>query len=114
MLPQPTLRTARLLLRPFTLTDAPGVQRMAGALEVASTTAAIPHPYEDGMAVEWIRGHAAGLVDETSVTYAITERDTGQLVGAIGMSVVREHSRAELGYWIGVPFWGQGMTQPEL
>ena len=29
-------------------------------------------------------------------------------MGAIGLVVQPEHSRAALGYWIGVPYWGQG------
>ena len=43
MLPQPySAHPASCFLRPFTLADAPDVQRLAGALEVASTTAMIP------------------------------------------------------------------------
>ena len=38
----PTLATARLLLRPFRLEDAPTVQRLAGAREVAATTLTVP------------------------------------------------------------------------
>jgi RimJ/RimL family protein N-acetyltransferase len=29
-------------------------------------------------------------------------------VGAIGLRVEAEHERAEVGYWIGVSYWGQG------
>ena len=108
MLPQPILRTHRLILRPFTLADAPDVQLLAGAREVAATTALIPHPYSDGMAEAWIASHPNGLAEGTNVVYAITDGQTGALIGAIGLSVVAEHSRAELGYWIGVPFWGHG------
>jgi RimJ/RimL family protein N-acetyltransferase len=32
----------------------------------------------------------------------------GSLIGAIGLVGAAHHKRAELGYWIGVPFWGQG------
>ncbi len=46
---RPTLTTARLVLRPLTVADAPDVQRLAGEREVASTTLNIPHPYEPGM-----------------------------------------------------------------
>jgi hypothetical protein len=54
---QPTLETPRLVLRPFTLEDAPAVQRLAGAKEVAATMLAVPHPYEDGIAEQWISTH---------------------------------------------------------
>jgi [ribosomal protein S5]-alanine N-acetyltransferase len=47
----PTLRTRRLVLRPFSLDDAPEVERLAGAREVATATA-LPHPYPDGAAEE--------------------------------------------------------------
>jgi len=38
MAERPTLETARLILRPFTLADAPEVQQLAGERDVASTT----------------------------------------------------------------------------
>ena len=50
MTEHPILETGRLILRPFTLADAPEVQRLAGDRDIASTTMNIPHPYEDGMA----------------------------------------------------------------
>lgn len=108
MLPQPILHTPRLTLRPFRLADAPRVQRMAGAPEVASTTAAIPHPYLDGMAEEWISGHAAALENDSNVVYALTLCEDGELLGAMGLHVALEHSRAELGYWLGHSYWAQG------
>jgi len=45
MAERPTLKTERLVLRPFTLEDAPDTQRLAGAWEIADTTLTIPHPY---------------------------------------------------------------------
>ncbi len=107
-LPQPILETERLLLRPFTPSDAPAVQSLAGAKEVASTTLTVPHPYEDGVAEEWIATHAPGYEAGKHVIYAITERAGGLLAGATGLVFEPAHARAELGYWIGVPFWGRG------
>jgi RimJ/RimL family protein N-acetyltransferase len=40
----PTLTTDRLVLRPFTPDDAPAVERLAGAREVAATTYAVLAP----------------------------------------------------------------------
>jgi ribosomal-protein-alanine N-acetyltransferase len=78
MAQMPKLLTERLLLRPFTLDDAPIVQQLAGDREIASTTLNIPHPYEDGMAEEWISTHQ------------------------------ERFDRGELANWIGKPFWGEG------
>ena len=56
----PRLTTDRLVLRPFCLEDAKDVQRLAGDREVAATTQ-VPHPYEDGVAEEWIGGHESAF-----------------------------------------------------
>ena len=108
-MPLPTLRTERLVLRGFTLDDAPRVQQLAGAREVAATTLTLPHPYEDGMAEAWIGGHAAAWQARKRMPLAITTRADG-VIGAIGLSLVPEHRRAEMGYWIGVPYWNRGFA----
>lgn len=101
------LATERLLLRPFTLDDAPAVQRLVSAYEIAENTLLIPHPYPEGAAAEWIS--KLGTKPDNHV-FAIVL--AGDVVGAIGMEVQREHDRGEIGYWIGVPYWGRGyMTE---
>ena len=107
--PQPTLTTARLVLRPFLPTDAPAVERLAGAFEVADTTLNIPHPYEAGMGVAWIRGHQDAWSRGLQATFAIAETALG-LVGAVGLRIEASHQRAELGYWVAVPYWGRGFA----
>jgi len=104
---QPILNTARLVLRRFTLADAPDVQRLAGDRDIARSTATIPHPYEDGMAEQWIGSHEQRLSSGEAAVFAITLRSGGALIGAIGLEINQEHDRAELGYWIGKPYWGQ-------
>jgi len=106
-MPRPTLTTERLVLRPFALSDAPAVQRLAGDREIAANTLLIPHPYPEGAAEEWIKGH-----DEQSPNqiFAISLRGEGEAMGAIGLHVERKHERAEIGYWLGVPYWGHGYT----
>ena len=106
--PQPTLLTERLLLRPFAAADAPAVRRLAGERAVADTTLAIPHPYPDGVAAEWIATHASKYAAGAEANFAVTLAPAGELIGAMGLMVTPAHLRAELGYWIGVPFWGRG------
>ncbi len=55
---QPTLETGRLVLRPFEMSDAPEVRRLAGDSEVAGNALNIPEPFEAGMAEAWIATHA--------------------------------------------------------
>lgn len=105
----PTLTTARLTLRPFTLADAPHVQKLAGEKAIAATTYALPHPYEDGMAEEWIKTHHAAFEAMTGVHLAMTHSESHDVIGAISlMKINQQDAHAELGYWVGVPYWGQG------
>lgn len=104
---RPTLRTERLVLRPFQLSDAPRVRELAGAREVADNTLTIPHPYPEGMAEAWIASHERSFQLGEIAVFAITLQD-GDLVGAVGLNLEDETGIAELGYWIGVPYWGSG------
>ena len=104
----PVLESKRLLLRSFSLSDAPGIQKLAGEKAIAATTLNIPHPYEDGMAEEWIGTHQERFEKGEGVIFAITLRDEKTLIGAIGIEINQLHGRAELGYWIGRPYWNNG------
>lgn len=102
-----TLSTERLVLRPFESTDAPTVEALAGDAEVARMSN-IPHPYPPGGAIEWIAaGHDASAQGQRH-PFAIVRRVNGELVGCMTLLLTPEHHRAELAYWIGRPYWGQG------
>jgi [ribosomal protein S5]-alanine N-acetyltransferase len=101
---RPTLRTARLTLRPFEMSDAPAVHQLVGAYEVALNTLVIPHPYPDGAAEQWIAKHQSDFDENRIVHFAV---DDGQITGAMAL-VMKGDAIAEIGYWIGVPFWGRG------
>ncbi len=120
----PTLYTPRLTLRPFVLADASRVQQLAGDPLVAATTAHIPHPYPSGLAEEWIRSHGHLAQDNLQFHFAITLAgtrtpgretdlfDTGHLIGSASLMFLSdpEQHQAELGYWIGVPYWHRGFA----
>ncbi len=105
---QTSLYTARLTLRPFQVDDAAAVQRLAGEREIADTTLNIPHPYEDGMAEAWIETHEPAYEDGAGATFAIVRKDDTTLVGAIGLRLEQRFNKAELGYWVGKPYWNSG------
>lgn len=105
---QPTLETGRLVLRPFRSSDADAVQALANDADVARNTLNIPHPYAKEDAVAWIESHPGQLESRQAVTYAVTAPAEGGVIGAVGLILELEHERAELGYWIGRPYWGRG------
>ena len=101
------LETKRLLLRPFSLEDAPRVYELASVAEVAATSLNIPHPYPEALAAEWIAGHPQGAKKGMHV-FALTRKHDGQVIGGVSLGITHRHNRAELGYWIGLPYWNQG------
>jgi RimJ/RimL family protein N-acetyltransferase len=106
----PTLTTDRLLLRPFTMDD---VERVTGLLQtpdVAATTLYVPYPYSSEDAATWIATHPHAAELGQSLNWAICDREDGLVMGTIGIDINAYHNRGMLGYWMGVPYWGQGFT----
>lgn len=100
----PTLETERLRIRPYTEADIPELLPLIGAREVAATTLRIAHPYTEQDARDFLE-----LTKERDKLWlAITLRPDGRQIGGIGLRLERQHQHAELGYWLGVPYWGQG------
>jgi RimJ/RimL family protein N-acetyltransferase len=97
----PVLKTDRLVLRALCQRDVPVIVQLAGDRRVAENTARIPHPYAADEAEQFV---AQANRQNDSATFAITLN--GSLIGACGIDVRQDG--AELGYWLGVPFWGCG------
>lgn len=109
VLVHPRFETARLRLRPFLSDDAERLSNLAGARQVADTMISLPHPLSVARARSSIAAQAADFQAERSVHFAIEERDVPGLVGAVELrDIDREHSQAELSFWIAVPQWGHG------
>jgi len=117
---QPIIKTSRLVLRPLSLfghdvSDSLRIQQLAGDKRVALPTRNIPHPYAIEMADDWITKHPSDWWEQKSVVYAITFKPNAGdcvedcLIGCIGLEIVSKEE-AELGYWLGVPYWGRGLT----
>ena len=103
----PILLSKRLALRPFKLSDAATVQKLAGNKILADMTANIPHPYLDGMAEQWISKHPKWFESKQTVALAIELVESGELIGAISIAEI-DAATGDLGYWIGQPYWGNG------
>lgn len=92
------------------MSDAPRVQLLAGDKAIADTTLNIPHPYEDGIAEQWIGTHEGKFKKGELANFAVILKETDQLIGAIGLVINKRFNRAELGYWIARNYWNKGYT----
>ena len=102
------LQTERLTLRLHALSDIPALMPLIGAREVAATTLRIPHPYTESDAQDFMAGMQEELLNGSGLRLGIVVRESDTLCGGVGLRTESDHRRAELGYWIDVPYWGKG------
>jgi RimJ/RimL family protein N-acetyltransferase len=99
----PVLATARLVLRAPRRSDVKAIATLVNDRRIAANTARIPHPYAIEDAEQFI---AAVNKREGEACFAVT-RDGAP----IGMcSVDLREDGTEVGYWLGVPYWGRGFA----
>ncbi|EOK5722061.1 GNAT family N-acetyltransferase [Vibrio vulnificus] len=104
---QQVIESERLILRPFSLSDAKRVSELAGDKQISEMTANIPYPYSISDAENWIRTHAELFLSGKGIVYAIVLKESSELIGAISFPKL-ENGLGILGYWLGVPYWGCG------
>lgn len=107
-IPVLTTESGRFILRPFTLDDAPNVYRYLSDPRIAATTT-VEHPYPEGAAERWIARHQESAQAGDSIAWAIVRTEDSHLLGVISLYLTPAHRRGELGYWLGVPHWGEGI-----
>ena len=103
------LKTKRLILRPWEESDAVDLYRYASDPEVGPIAGWPVHTSVEN-SLEIIRN-----VLSVPETYAVVDKDTGCAIGSIGLMIGKASSigisdtEGEVGYWVGVPYWGQGL-----
>ncbi|MGE7840883.1 GNAT family N-acetyltransferase [Lysinibacillus sp. NPDC093712] len=103
-----TLETDRLLLRLFKETDAQEVSNYCNNYNIYKSTLNLPYPYSLDCALTWIANHEKHYDLDKMYEFAITDKQSGQLYGAIGISNNQQYKNGEIAYWIGEEHWGNG------
>ncbi|HEY1720446.1 MAG TPA: 8-oxo-dGTP diphosphatase MutT [Magnetospirillaceae bacterium] len=98
--------TARLILRAPRADDVPRMMELLADPDVVRHTARVPHPYTKADGERFIAACAEERAAGAGVTLAIEERVSGQMIGCIGAPFAP--GNAEMGYWLGRPYWSQG------
>ncbi|WP_405582240.1 GNAT family N-acetyltransferase [Streptomyces sp. NBC_01190] len=109
-----TLTTDRLLLRPLGPADADAVYAACQDPEIPRWTS-VPSPYTREHAADFVgRAVVEGWRDGTLYNFGAFTRDTGTLVGSIGLVrlglLATPDHQAELGYWTVREQRGKGYT----
>lgn len=101
-----SLVSSRLKLRWPVSADAGAIALLANDWEIASNLARLPHPYDIGDALTFVR-YAADL-EHPAVALVITRRGDGEILGACGLEYQEGSDAFTLGYWLGRQHWGHG------
>lgn len=98
--------TKRLILRPWQEDDAEDLYKYASDSEVGPSAGWPVHTSVDNSR-EIIR-----TVLSAPETYAVCLKEDGKAIGSVGLhrnDIAERDDEYELGYWLGKPFWGQGI-----
>jgi RimJ/RimL family protein N-acetyltransferase len=98
----PVLETERLVLRAPHLEDVKAVAALANDRRIAEMLLRVPHPYTVADASSFI---AAANLAAGEATFAVT-LGGDRLIGFCGVDPRKDG--VELGYWLGVKYWGKG------
>jgi len=100
------LTTVRIRLRPFFATDAAPMARLINDLDIARMTTSVPHPYTCAHARRYIA--RTGLGDPAVEAVFALDHPLDGFMGVVGLHSTGSFG-PELGYWLGRPYWGQGL-----
>ncbi len=104
--------TERLRLRSLEKTDLPRLVELIGDWAVAQWLSRVPHPYTIKDAEDWLARTSALESAGKPEYFVLCEKNANILMGACSIHPPQKPDpkpgEAELGYWLGKPFWGQG------
>lgn len=102
----PIIETERLILSKLEEKDIPFIVEYLQHRIYSDLTSNIPYPYTESDARFWLRMSKDAFENNTGYTFGIRNKE-GHIIGAIGLHD-REDDKAELGYWLGIPYWSKG------
>ncbi len=121
------IRTRRLRLRRLRPGDAPAVAALMDDWDVVKQTGGIPFPYSDAAARDWIALEARDWTRGIGCSLALerpdgaypksAHPDEDAFIGALSLRLAPRHlfgRTVELGYWLGQPYWGQGLASEAI
>ena len=113
-IPTPTFRTPRLILRPLRLEDATAAQPLFAQWEIVRLlNAQVPWPFPPDGCLAYYRDQALPAIARGeewhwSIFLPAHEREPETFIGSIGLFLSKSATPTNRGFWIGLPFQGNG------
>ncbi|MBD0257545.1 MAG: GNAT family N-acetyltransferase [Cytophagales bacterium] len=104
----PEIETARLRLTELKAGDIPQIVQLAANPRISDYTLNLPFPYAEKDALYWLNLAHQGYTNGTHLIFAVRLKPENAFLGGIGLTLEPRFDRAEIGYWLGEPYWNQG------
>ena len=107
-----TIDCGACVLRPFQPSDAPSIAELANDRDIwINLRDRFPHPYHLEHAEHYI-AECAKKDPPTNLAICVDDRAVGSIGVILGTDI--ERVSAEMGYWLGKPYWGRGIATAAL
>jgi len=105
----PEINTKRLKLRKIQIEDIPSLVKYANNKKISDHVLNIPYPYQEPDAVFRISYVVQGFKNKARYVFAITLKESSEFIGEVSLHLDKDKPIAQLGYWLGEPFWNKGI-----
>ena len=101
----------QLHLSEFRPSDKPALVEHLNDRDIYDRTLRIPFPYTENDADDWLARYAKATEQHGQPAHFAIRTGDDALIGGCGLNdfEVGKSHRAEVGYWLAKPFWGQGI-----
>ena len=107
------LQSEQVRLRPLEDRDIAAVGELARDKRIADNTF-VPHPYSLEDAEDFVKKAQEKWREGEACVFAVTDPESDDLRGVMGLHPEPQHKSANVGYWIGAPYWGRGLATAAL
>jgi len=109
----PILYSSNLKLRKLDFDDIPLLIKYADNRKVSDQIINIPYPYREPDAVFRLGYILKGFKAKSRFVFAIAQKESNEFIGEISLHI-EQNNQAQLGYWLGEPFWGKGYAKEAI
>jgi ribosomal-protein-alanine N-acetyltransferase len=106
----PQLYTTRLILRKIQIEDIDALVKYADNKKISDRVLNIPYPYREPDAVFRISYVVQGFKNKSRFVFSIVLKETQEFIGEISLHLGQNMKIAQMGYWVGEPFWNKGVA----